>query len=82
MQDALEEVEATNKQRSIEQYEKDVMCERCQKNKECYFGEARSSEWGARQKTSVEKFDVSVALSMYIMTMNIIIDTSVHICIH
>lgn len=51
------------------------MCEKCQKNKGGYFGEARSSEWGAREKTSVEKFDMSAALSMYIMTTNTIIDT-------
>lgn len=44
--------------------EKMLCAKRCLKDKGGFYGEARSSKWGARQKTSVEKFDMSAALSM------------------
>lgn len=56
------------------QYGKDVMCERRQKNKGAFYGEARSSEWGAH--VSGEPWGVChVPLSMYIMIMNAMIDS-------
>lgn len=47
------------------------MCDTCQENKGALTAklEAPPSGVGARQKTSV-KFDISVALSVYIMAMN------------